>query len=564
MRTSLGKPPRLPVSAIPDGCAAWNEEHARAWAGASVPWWVPVRPRKWSVEQAVMGAAIAAFCLLTLTDLPPYLIALLPLQAVWGLWRPEVVRFSAPALIAAVAVAMAVRVTTFSWPVVVWAALLLVVSVTATEFRARARARQRNSALAAADGGTAVLPDADGRVRRGRFLIGFGVVVCVPGLALLATSGLWPWASDRQATAASGLFVAGLGLTLLFSGILGRRRALALRRAPAPVLRVLVNKDWHGDAVVFAADDTAALRPLFTVPVSDLSDDNTADEDDDDDEDDEAELAELLDGPEDDGERGPLREAVLYGVPYDGAEVLLVSAAEKPGEKPVVEWSTGPVRPLAEGAARRRIAADERTAARAAAREEQHLDLVEAARATAQAQTPAPVRQWRAGGVDWLSSVLAAQWGLWIYWIAGDLSAWQLVVVFLGGVGGAVLLAEKLRWRITADRTGLWLNGLRRPTHVPWDDLRSARGEAFELKLRWRGDGAWSVGAPRWPWLQRRFGLTHPYDALAAELTALHTDPALRPTGDSNERDRGRPLWPLATLLATVWVAAMAVGQGWL
>ncbi|MGW7608523.1 PH domain-containing protein [Streptomyces sp. NPDC054766] len=128
------------------------------------------------------------------------------------------------------------------------------------------------------------------------------------------------------------------------------------------------------------------------------------------------------------------------------------------------------------------------------------------------------------------------------------------------GPYGAFRIPVKLYWRVTADRTGLWLNGLRGTTHIPWDDVRSVRRESVELKLRWRGGGAWTVAAPRWAWFQRRRGVTHPYDALAAEVTAMHTDPALRPTGDSEERERGRPLWPPALPFVLVWLTAVLAG----
>jgi hypothetical protein len=51
--------------------------------------------------------------------------------------------------------------------------------------------------------------------------------------------------------------------------------------------------------------------------------------------------------------------------------------------------------------------------------------------------------------------------------------------------------------------------------------------------------------------------MVHPYDALAAELSAMRTDPALRPTGESTAPERGRPLWPLTVVLALGWVLAV-------
>lgn len=543
MTTNVREPSLLPASAIPDGCVDWNGEHARAWADEALPWWVPVRPRRWSVELALWCAVLAAFGLLATTDLPPDLVALLPLQVVWWLWRPEAVRLSAPLLI----VLVAIHGTELSWPVLTCAALLVLASVTATELRARARAGRRRSALAAAEGVTAVPPDADGRVRRGGLFLKFGGGVVVPGVVLLATSGLWREADGRQLAVAEGLFVVGLALTLLLSGTFGRRRATALRKAPAPVLRVLAGKDDHEDAVIYATDDTEALRPLFTVATRAVR------EDEGDDKDDEAqleELEELLDAPAKTGARAPLREAVLYGTPYDGAEILLVGAAEEPGEPPVTEWSTGPVRPLAEGAARRRLAREKRAAVRAA-RDEELAATVRSGIAVV------PVRRWRAGPVDWLGTFLVVQWAGWVLWGSDDAGLWYGTVLLLGGLAGATLVPGKLCWRVTADRTGIWLNGLRRPRHVPWDDLRSVRREAFELRLRVRDGDPWDVSAPRWPWLQRKRGLIHPYDALAAELAAMIADPALRPTGESEVGERGRQLWPFAVLLGLAWTALL-------
>ncbi|MEW1643107.1 hypothetical protein [Streptomyces sp. NPDC091219] len=557
MTTNVREPSLLPASAIPGGCVAWNGGHARAWADAALPSWVPVRPRRWSVELTLWCAVLAAFGLLATTDLPPDLVALLPLQVVWWLWRPEVVRFSAPVLV----VLVAVRATGLPWPVLVCAALLVLTSVTATGLRARARARQREGALAAAGGVAAVPPGADGPVRRGGLFLRFGAGLAVPGVALLATSGLWHGSGGRRLALAEGLFAVGLALTLLLSGTLGRRRATALRTTPAPVLRVLVGKDEHEDAVVYAADDTRALRPLFTVATRAARDEDADGKGDGSDPDDrgdrgdrddvaaQEELEELLDkaaAPV----PGPLREAVLYGAPCDGAEILLVGAADEPGEPPVAEWSTGPVRPLPERAAGRRIAREERAAVRAA----RDAELAETVRAGI---TVVPVRHWRAGAVDLLAGFLTALWCTGYFLLVIDDSLWFQALLLVTGLMCAVRVPVKIRWRVTADRTGVWLNRLRAPRHIPWDDLRAARRESFELQLRVRDGDNWAVAAPRWPWLQRRRRLVHPYDALAAELTAMIADPALRPTGESGAKERGRPLWPFAAVLGFAWIAVL-------
>ena len=560
MSTNLRQPLPLPLpsSAIPDGCLPWDAEQTRRWTEALPPWWVPLRLRARYVQLLLLVAAAVALSL-ALTDLPPYLPALVALHLVWVLLRPEAVRVSAPALVLAVAALD----WGSSWAVMLGGVLLAGVCARIAELRLRARVRQREAALAAAGDVTATLPDVGRPLGRGYVLGMLGLFVIVAGAVLVVTAGLWSAAEDRQGVPAAGCFVAGIGATLLLSGVLGRRRAIALRAAPAPVLRVLVREAENADAEVFAADDVAALRPLFTVATVEPGDDSDDEDDEDDVDDDEAELDALLDRLADE-EPGPLREAVLYGTPYDGAEVLIVSAAPKPDQPLVVERSTGPVRPLSERGVRWRLAREKRAAARIAADDARHLGLVEAVRA---ATETVPVRQWRAGKLDWLATVLLVQWGVALCWAGftdNGISLWKQILIVLVGLVGAARVPVKLCWRITADRTGLWLRGLLGATHIPWEDFRGARRESFELKLRWRGGESWAVAAPHSARFQRRRGLTHPHDALAAELTALHTDPALRPTGDSEEAGRGRPLWPLAVVFAVVWLTALATSRMWL
>jgi len=43
----------------------------------------------------------------------------------------------------------------------------------------------------------------------------------------------------------------------------------------------------------------------------------------------------------------------------------------------------------------------------------------------------------------------------------------------------------------------------------------------------------------------------------AAEITAMWQDPALRPTTESAERERGGTLWPLAVVIGLVWAALL-------
>ncbi|WP_336111855.1 hypothetical protein [Streptomyces sp. PTD9-10] len=136
---------------------------------------------------------------------------------------------------------------------------------------------------------------------------------------------------------------------------------------------------------------------------------------------------------------------------------------------------------------------------------------------------------------------------------------WHSLLGTVLWIGGILRLPRRFAWRITADSEGLWFNGLRGIRHIAWDDLRKVECAGTELTLgsRQAAFSQWSAHAPRRPWLERRFGLLHPYERTAAEITVLWREPALRPTVRSAESDRGRPLWPLAVVLAVVGTAAL-------
>jgi len=535
---------RLPVSAVPAGTPAWTAERARRWTRALPPAWVPLRPRPSQVLIAVCVTVPAGFLLNRLADLHPLFAALLSLQSVWTLVRPELVRLTAPALLALPV-----------WPPSGWTgtvatALVLAATAVLSEVRLRARRGQRAAALASAADVTAELPDARKPVRRGRFLLAAGGLLLLLGVVLTATVPGWAPSGGRGPAWLAAFLVAGHALTVFASGVVGRRRATALARVPAPVLRVLVREDGSGDTEVYAADDEDAVRPLFTV-YGEQSDDED-DEDDGETEEDalsDEELDRIVDALDDDGP-GPLREAVLYGSPYDGAEILLVSAPDAPAapdDPPVAERSCGPVRPFSDTAARRRTDRARRTAEHAGRRG-----------ATTARLTAGPVRQWRAGWVDWLTCLGTVLVGAAVLW--GDVGAWwRFGLVLIVGLGAALWLPELAAWRITADRSGLWVRGLRGPRHIAWDHILSVRCKGGELALDSRrvSFSRFSVHSFRWYRLEHRFGLMHPYERVAAEIDALWKDPALRPAEESPERARGWPLWPVSVVLAVAWVAAL-------
>lgn len=558
MSTNPRQPLPLPASAIPDGCLPWDGEQARRWIDALPARGVPLRLRASAVVAVVPAAAVLAGGLVLWGGLRGWAAACLALQVVWVVVRPEIVRVSAPALLGVVLL----RWSTLPWAVGLSVVVALALLWVAAMVRLVARGRQREAARAAAGGGTATLPDEGAPLDRGRFLAWVGGVALVIGAALVATAGDWELADDRQTAPAIGWFVVGLGVTVLLSAALGRWRAAGLRREPVPVLRVLMRVNADVDAEVYAADDLEAVRPLFTVATSELDEDDEDDdderedeegedsEDEDHDEPDDAEIQELLDRLDTD-EPGPLREAVLHGLPYDGAEVLLVIAAAEPDEPAVVEWSTGPVRPFSEGAVRRRLAREKR----AVADEARQRGAAEDVAGRLRGQGHVEVRRWRAGWADWLSVALGAVWVGVLFVAEGGL--WRYVLGALLGLGMALMVPRQLAWSVTADREGLWFNGLRRIRHIAWDEVRIVESKGPELKIGSRRSvfGEWSVDTLRWRWLERKAGLVHPYDRLAAEVTAMWRDPDTRPAAVSDERRRGRPLWPLAVLIALGWTA---------
>ncbi|MEU1042357.1 hypothetical protein [Streptomyces sp. NPDC005907] len=546
MSTNLEVPARLPASALPDGCRAWDGEQARRWTRALPPRWVPSRVRaRFHLTASVL--VLVAGCLLPpLAEIRPYVVALVACHVVWVAVRPEVVPVAVPVLAVVVLMQQPRPAWTVTGPVLAVLALTCVAAVV----RLRARAGQRAAALAAAGGVTAPRPDGDRPLERGKFLIAAGLFLAALGGVVAATADVWDLVDDPRLSRTAGWYAVGLGLTTFLSGRLGRRRSAALRDSPIPVLRVLVRYDGTGDTEVFAADDPQARRPLFTVALRELPDD---DEDDGDDEHDE-ELEDLLHGLD---SPGPLREAVLYGVPCDGAEILLVGAGEQPDGPPSVAWSTGPVRPLSEGAARRRAAALRRSAARAAQDEERRTA---AAAAVADPDSgPVPVRRWGAGWWDRLGAaglVLLGWCGL-----LGQDGVWRYVLGALIGLMGVLSLPRKLAWRITADSSGLWLSGLRRVQHVAWDHIRvvECRETVLRVDSRRASFPGWTVHGPRLRWLERRLGRLHPYERTAAEITAMWHDPALRPAGTCGEGQRGRRLWPLSVFLAAAWAAVLVL-----
>ncbi len=265
---------RLPSASIPDGCQDWTTARAAGWSAALPPRWTFLRVRR----SIAAGLATLVLCVGALVAMAgglwPFVAAGFAVYVLWVLARPELVWVGAPLLL----LALAAEASSKSWALTGFGVVVVLGSWAVVAVRLRARGEQLERAVEAAGGVAVLVPGAEAPVRRGRLLFALGFVVLALGVLAGSTAGLWGSAEDQEGAWVVTVFLAGLGATALASAWLGRQRAGALRGAPVPVLRVLVRDDAQGGTEVYAADDLAAERPLFTVDLTSF------DEDDDDDE----------------------------------------------------------------------------------------------------------------------------------------------------------------------------------------------------------------------------------------------------------------------------------------
>ncbi|MFJ5213399.1 hypothetical protein ACIP98_01645 [Streptomyces sp. NPDC088354] len=294
---------------------------------------------------------------------------------------------------------------------------------------------------------------------------------------------------DRTGSQLLVLGAGGAGLTLLLSAALTIIRVRAVRRGPAPALRVLARRK-HGFTVIRPLDGRAGEPVLMYDPVK-------------------------LGGP-------PQGESVLFGLPAEAGEFVLVGSGKsgrvvtEVSASPALRWSKPAADPRPHWNAGHRRAAEARVAEAAAAMK----------------PATGPVR-WqggpvaRAGGgltllalgaVPAVPGFLGDNWWHWILCVVGT------VTIGSDAVG-------LIRWRVTADADGLWVRRSWRTRHVPWSEVtRVDRTSGGDLVVR-RTNGLddlrlGSVGDPRW---ERLRGRPSPATRAAAELTAMIRDPELRP-----------------------------------
>ncbi|MEV0735476.1 hypothetical protein AB0I51_05800 [Streptomyces sp. NPDC050549] len=604
-------PVPLPPGAAPASAPAWLSHDALRWADPRLPRWAEPRWPALALLLTVIAAILLEPeqpCTVAAPCGPDWLgmiqMGLAVVQLPWYFRLPELTLVSGPVL------AVLVAVEEFPLPGTAEAANAAVIAALAFGWaaswqRLALRRRQRHLAEQAAAGVRHPLPEDIGPLRRGLVPVAAGFVLCaVAGVAvglglrgvhedeqraakaesvsavvighgedtlrvrasdgskrtvdaaypddydtdsavILLSDGDWSRLAAEPYDAFGWQLLtlaAGLpGLTLLAVGVLARRRAAALRRAPVPVLRVLQRVDHNVDTWIYAADDTAGRTPLLRCLAYPVIDDEAGEDSPADDEDE--------DWPDVDTR---LREAVLYGPPYDVGELVIVTA-DWDGNRAVL-LTSGPVR-LPKGDQGPEL---ERPVEDVV--EQRDPKLVERA-AVSMRPVARPVR-WGPGVFTRCSAVLGAVFVAAVIKFALDevragTLGWH-VLPLLGLAFAPGGLADFLNWRVTADRSGLWLAGAYKVRHLTWEELRAVAYTGGVLEIR-RVDGKTWAPSLGWPWMERRLRVRPSYVRAVEEISAMHAHPELRPTEESQPRDRGLPLGPVLAVLYVLWAVALLI-----
>ncbi|WP_455360751.1 hypothetical protein [Streptomyces sp. SYSU K21746] len=324
----------LPEAAVPAGGApAWSVADAERWRKARTPAFLAPVAGGWALAPLVLVAVV----LLgwnepevvprgTSWDGYPAAVLLLTLP-LWFRFLPAAVLFSVPVIVLEAVLALT-GLDAADTAGRAGNGLVLALSAgafTGALLRLRARRRQRELALAAAGKTRGPLPEKlpEAHRRRGLRLILAGAALCLAAAGLLvwglvqdlrANHGPTPYDAMGQQVVAMLLLVPGT--TLLGRGIAARRAARRLHTGPQPVLRVGIrgrdSLHWlYADARTPSAPPLIAYRDRY---------EDTA-----------YRGRTLLGGPEerlrtehhDINQYSEPFEAILYGVPCEGAEVVL-------------------------------------------------------------------------------------------------------------------------------------------------------------------------------------------------------------------------------------------------
>ncbi|MDK1472445.1 hypothetical protein QNO07_03230 [Streptomyces sp. 549] len=348
------------------------------------------------------------------------------------------------------------------------------------------------------------------------------------------------------------------GLAFLANGVDGRTRAKRLRSEPLPVLHVLV-REGHDDGRtwVFAADDPQGLRPILHFHSQ------YAFEDEEEDEDAGEDRGDAGDGPELVVEFGkvteilkgedpppPLREAVLYGAPYAGAEVAFVARDGADDDEVSVECSVTAVKPAVPGLVRRR-----------GPQRRRHESPGRPCEEIAAGMTPtAAPRVWTAHGFSRAvgSGLLLVQGGgIWAALEGGP--SWGGLLLAVGLPWLVTAVATALAWRITADRDGLWVTGAWRVRRIPWNVIMSVQHSDDGIRVARTKDSPVELSPTGWAWLERRLGRDPHAVRAAGELQALLLRPELRPLEEAPTGRQGMPIGPPLVALSLLWGTAVVL-----
>ncbi|MCH0539368.1 hypothetical protein I3F58_07295 [Streptomyces sp. MUM 203J] len=357
--------------------------------------------------------------------------------------------------------------------------------------------------------------------------------------------------------------VAGLGF--FANGVDGRSRAERLRRGPLPVLKVLVREgEDDGRVWVYAADDPTGARPLLHFHTLYASDGEEDEEEDADGEGDAREglrrLGAILKGEE---PPAPLREAVLYGVPYAGAELAFVAREDEDDAEVSVECSVTAVKPvvpkLLTGRAprpERKVPgspSDGRPAHGRTTPPQRPIQEI----AAGMAPTAAP-RVWSAHGMSRAVGLclLAFQGGS-IWGIVDDGLSWSWLLLPLTVPWLTKSVSTALGWRVTADRDGVWITGPWRVRHLPWDAVAAVWHKEDGIRIDPVKGERIGLSPTGWSWLERRLGREPHAQRTADELRALLYDQGLRPLEEAGPGQQGMPLGPVLVAVSVVWGTAV-------
>ncbi|WP_406172320.1 hypothetical protein [Streptomyces sp. NBC_00996] len=610
------RPVSLPGSSIPEGVSEWTAQDAGGWAAPHPPRWA--RPL-WPALVALAAALVAAFLPATGPACgtgdpcgPDWLglctWGLVLGQVLWSLCFcfPELVLLGAPALMTLVVV------ETFPLPGGVYAAVTGVVLTAsaatwaAAGWRLLARRRQRLAAGRVAGASRHRVPGGEAAALRGTIrivvaLVLLGVVAGAVGMALrgihddarraeraahltgtvvktgdvsirvraggvtrtldaesphdyrlgqrveVLADGTWARLAQEPYAPVGwqllALAVALPALPLLTSGIRARRRDTALLRRPAPVLRAVAVFDGRGNAWVRPADEASGRFVLrcWAEPLGNGPGTRTRT--------DAPQWEAAGDKDEAEVDRRP-REVLVYGAPRASSPVVLVTAV--PDDGPAV-LRTGPlVLPRAGELPRWDRPRVSRTVPVPAPERLREIG--------ARLPTGGRVRRWGPSVADRAGAGAVVLTAAAIVWaqgarlrsgadvISGAPLLWMVFAPWFAAVLGA--------WRITADRGGVWLTGVWKVRHIPWEQVtRVAWTEEGHAEISGSAGVRWQRAS-----LRRRRGRSssaRPAHLRAAEgIAAMQAHPQLRPGEDSRTRDRGMPLGPLLVAFFVLWTAA--------